>query len=99
VTENNLSAIVSTLRNAGSKVILAGITLPPNYGPDYIRQFNGIFREVATEYHVALLPMLYAHLYTVPGAIQEDGVHPTSKGAQLLARNILPLLIPLLRKI
>jgi acyl-CoA thioesterase-1 len=97
-TRRNLSTIVSTLLHAGSKVVLAGITLPPNYGSDYIQPFNETFRLIATQYRVPLLPMLYANVYTVPGAIQEDGVHPTAKGAQLLTDNFLPLLLPLLHK-
>ncbi|HEX4310062.1 MAG TPA: arylesterase [Acidobacteriaceae bacterium] len=97
-TRRNLSTIVATLLHAGSKVVLAGITLPPNYGSDYIQPFNETFRLIAAQYHVPLLPMLYANVYTVPGAIQEDGVHPTAKGAQLLTDNFLPLLLPLLHK-
>lgn len=97
-THRNLDAIVSTLTRAGSKVLLAGITLPPNYGPDYIHQFDAMYRSVASKYHVPLLPMLYANVYTVPGAIQPDGIHPTAKGARLVADNFLPLLLPLLHK-
>lgn len=97
-TRRNLDTIVSTLLQAGSKIILAGITLPPNYGADYIRPFDETYRLIAAKYHVPLLPMLYANVYTVPGAIQDDGVHPTAKGAQLVANNFLPLLLPLLHK-
>jgi acyl-CoA thioesterase I len=97
-TKANLDTIVGAFHQAGSKVLLAGITLPPNYGPEYIRQFNAIFPEVAAKYHVTFLPMLYAHVYYVPNAIQEDGIHPTAKGAQLIAENLYPLLLPLLRK-
>ena len=97
-TRRNLSTIVATLRKGGSKVILAGITLPPNYGSDYIKPFDETYHLIAAQYHVPLLPMLYANIYTVPGAIQEDGIHPTAKGAQLLADNLLPLLLPLLHK-
>lgn len=97
-TRRNLDTIVSTLLHSGIKVVLAGITLPPNYGSDYIRPFDETFRLIAAKYHVPLLPMLYAHVYTVPGAIQEDGIHPTAKGAQLLADNFVPLLLPLLRR-
>jgi acyl-CoA thioesterase-1 len=97
-TRRNLDTIVSTLLQAGSKVILAGITLPPNYGADYIEKFDETYRLLATKFHVPLLPELYTHVYTVPGAIQDDGIHPTAKGAQLVADNFLPLLIPLLRK-
>ena len=97
-TRRNLATIVSPLLQAGSKVILAGISLPPNYGADYIHQFDETYRLTAAKFHVPLLPMLYANVYTVPGAIQEDGIHPTAKGAQLVADNFLPLLLPLLRK-
>lgn len=97
-TRRNLDLIVSTLLHAGSRVLLAGITLPPNYGPDYIRQFDEIYRLTAAKYRVPLLPMLYANIYTVPGAIQDDGIHPTAQGDQLLAEHFLPLLVPMLRK-
>lgn len=97
-TRRNLDTIVATLLHSGSKVILAGITLPPNYGSDYIKPFDETYHLIAAKYHLPLLPMLYANIYTVPGAIQEDGIHPTAKGSQLLAENFLPLLQPLLRK-
>ena len=97
-TRRNLDTVVSTLLRSGSKVILAGITLPPNYGSDYIRPFDETYHLIAAKYHLPLLPMLYANVYTVPGAIQEDGIHPTAKGAQLIADNFLPLLLPLLHK-
>lgn len=98
VTRRNLDTIVATLLHSGSKVVLAGITLPPNYGADYIRPFDEMYRQVAAKYHVPLLPELYTGIYTVPDAIQEDGIHPTAKGAQLLAEHFLPLLLPLLHK-
>jgi len=97
-SRRNLDTIVSTLLHGGSKVILAGITLPPNYGADYIHQFDETYRLIAAKYRVPLLPMLYANVYRVPGTIQEDGIHPTAKGAQLIAGNFLPLLLPLVHK-
>jgi acyl-CoA thioesterase I len=97
-TRRNLSAIVSTLLQSGSKVVLAGITLPPNYGPDYVQQFNQTFTLVAGENHVPVIPNIYLHVYAVPNAIQDDGTHPTAKGAQLVADEFLPLLKPLLQK-
>ena len=97
-TRRNLSAIVSTLRQAGIRVILAGITLPPNYGPDYVQQFNQVFPAVAAETHVPVIPNIYLHVYAIPNAIQDDGTHPTAKGAQLVADELLPLLKPLLQK-
>jgi acyl-CoA thioesterase-1 len=97
-TRKNLSTIVSTLLQSGTKVVLAGITLPPNYGADYVQQFNNTFTMVAAQNHVPVIPNIYLHVYAVPNAIQDDGIHPTALGAQLVADNFMPLLKPLLRK-
>ena len=97
-TQRNLSTIVSTLLHAGAKVVVAGITLPPNYGPDYVKQFNQIFTAVAAENRVPIIPNIYEHVYAVPNAIQDDGIHPTAKGAQLVADEFIPVLKPLLHK-
>jgi acyl-CoA thioesterase-1 len=97
-TEKNLDTVISQLQAAHVKVLLAGITLPPNYGPDYIHSFEGIFRKLATEHRTAFVPMIYKDLVRVPGTIQPDGIHPTAKGAVIVADTIWPALKPLLRK-
>ena len=97
-TRANLDRIVGTLKSAGVKVALAGITLPPDYGPDYIRDFNDTFTLAAKKYDVPLLPFLYIHVYNIPGAIQQDKTHATAKGNELVAENIYGLLKPMLRK-
>lgn len=97
-TRRNLDKLLTALENAHEKILLAGITLPPDYGPDYIRSFQQIFRDLAAQHHVALVPMLYVNLVHVPGTIQEDGIHPTAKGSDLIADTLLPVLKPLLRK-
>lgn len=98
ITRKNLTSVVATLTAAHIRVLLAGITLPPNYGADYIRSFNAVFRDVAKNEHVPLLPMLYEGVYQQPETIQQDGIHPTAKGSQLIAEHMLPSLVPLLRK-
>ena len=97
-TRANLGQIISTLQAAGVKVVLAGITLPPDYGEDYIRSFNETYPMAAAKYKVPLLPFIYIHVYNVPGTIQQDGIHATAKGNELVAGNIFGLLKPLLRK-
>ena len=74
--------MLTGLENSHIKVVLAGITLPPDYGPDYIHSFEQIFRDLAAKHHVVLIPMLYKNLVSVPGTIQDDGIHPTAKGWQ-----------------
>jgi acyl-CoA thioesterase-1 len=98
-TRKNLDSVLTTLENAHVKVLLAGITLPPNYGPDYVNAFNEVFRQVNAAHHpAAFVPMIYKDIVHVPGTIQEDGIHPTAKGAGILAETLLRSLIPLLHK-
>ncbi len=97
-SRNNLDQVLAALQNAHVKILLAGITLPPDYGPDYIRSFDEIFRDLAAKHHIALVPMLYKDLVNVPGTIQGDGIHPTAKGSAIIAGTLFPVLKPLLRK-
>jgi acyl-CoA thioesterase I len=97
-TRENLDRIVSTLINSGAKVVLGGITLPPNYGPDYIRQFNQTYALLAAKYHVPLLPFLLQDVYGVEGGMQADGIHATDQGNAQVAKNLLPLIEPRLKK-
>jgi acyl-CoA thioesterase I len=97
-TRRNLDQVISALESAHIKVLLAGITLPPNYGPDYIKQFNNVYKTLATDHHTAFVPMIYNDLIHVPGTIQPDGIHPTAKGSEIIARTLLTALKPLLHK-
>jgi len=97
-TRRNLDQVLTTLDNAHIKILLAGITLPPNYGQEYILQFDRLFLDLAAKYHAAIVPMIYKDLVHVPGTIQPDGIHPTAKGSEIIARTLLPALKPLLRK-
>jgi acyl-CoA thioesterase I len=97
-TRENLDSIVATLVKSGTKVVLGGITLPPNYGPDYIRQFNQTYALLAAKYHVPLLPFLLVDVYGTDGGMQNDGMHATDQGNAQVAKNLLPLITPLLRK-
>jgi acyl-CoA thioesterase-1 len=97
-TRRNLDQVLTTLEGAHIKILLAGITLPPNYGGDYIKSFDEVFRALAQKHHVAFVPMIYKDLIHVPGTIQEDGIHPTAKGSEIIAKTLLPALKPLLKK-
>jgi acyl-CoA thioesterase I len=97
-TRRNLDQIVSTLQRAGIKVVLGGITLPPNYGADYIRQFNQTYALLARQYHVPLLPFLLQGVYGTEGSMQPDGIHATAQGNRKVAENLLPLITPLLHR-
>lgn len=97
-TRSNLDQVLAGLEKAHVKILLAGITLPPDYGPDYILSFDKIFRNLAAKHHIAVVPMLYKDLIHVPGTIQGDGIHPTAKGSAIIAGTLFPVLKPLLHK-
>jgi acyl-CoA thioesterase-1 len=94
----NLDKIVATLKASGAKVALAGITLPPDYGPDYIKQFDATYTLLAKKYRVPMLPFLLQGVYGVPGMMQADQTHATADGNKIVARNVMPLVLPLLKK-
>uniref|UniRef100_E6QII8 Acyl-CoA thioesterase I (Protease I) (Lysophospholipase L1) (Lecithinase B) n=1 Tax=mine drainage metagenome TaxID=410659 RepID=E6QII8_9ZZZZ len=96
-TRRNLTKIVTAFQAAQIRILLVGITLPPNYGADYIASFQKIFSAVAHAQHVPLMPMIYDGIYTLPGTIQPDGIHPTAKGSAMIAEHMLPYLAPLLK--
>jgi len=89
---------VRTLKGAGVKVALAGITLPPDYGPDYIKQFDDTYTVLAKKYRVPMLPFLLRDVYGVPGMMQRDQTHATAKGNVVVAQNVKTLVLPLLKK-
>ena len=96
-TRSNLAAMITTLQSAGIKVVLAGITLPPDYGPDYIKSFTANYTSLARQFKVPVLPFLLNHVYGVQGMMQADNTHATDKGNQIVANNVLPYVEPLLK--
>jgi acyl-CoA thioesterase-1 len=95
-TRSNLEQTIVELRKSGARVVLAGITLPPNYGPDYIREFEKIYKDLASKYKLPFIPFLLEGVVGVPGMMQPDGIHATVKGNEVVARLVLRTLKPLL---
>ena len=95
---DNLVAIVRRLRAAGAAVLLTGMHVPPNYGPDYARAFAGVFPAVARTVGVPLMPFLLDGVAGHPDLNQPDGIHPTAEGHRIIADTLWPHLKPLLRK-
>ena len=95
-TRSNLDQIVVGLKDSGAAVLLAGMTLPPNYGPEYIASFQRVYSDLAAKDKVALIPFL---LEGVAGTsrMQRDGLHPTADGNRLVAATVMRYLQALLR--
>ena len=95
-TRANLEQIVSTILNSGAKVVLAGMTLPPNYGPEYIRSFEKVYQDLGAKYKVTRIPFLLEGVATKRDLMQRDGLHPTGPGNAIVAQTVLRYLKPLL---
>jgi len=94
----NLERIVRRLQEAGARVLLAGMRLPPNYGAEYTREFAAAFPAVARGTGASLMPFLLDGVAARPALNQADGIHPNAAGHQAMAERLWPYLKPLLRK-
>jgi len=81
---DNLTTMVSEAQTIGAKVVLLGMQIPPNYGPQYTREFAQTFQTVAEEKQAHLVPFFLEGVALVEGMIQSDGIHPTTKAQPLL---------------
>jgi len=97
-SEQNLREIVAKSRGAGAEVVLLGMLIPPNYGPEYTAKFKEIYPRVAKEMNVALVPFLLKGVGGDPKLNQPDGIHPTAEGHERVAANVLPTLRELLKR-
>jgi acyl-CoA thioesterase-1 len=97
-TEANLRAIVERGKAAGVRVLLLGMRIPTNYGPDYTEGFAAIYPRVAKSLGVELVPFLLDGVGGHPDMNQEDGIHPNARGAEIVADNVLPHLKRVLKK-
>lgn len=95
-TRKNLAATIDLAVENGIVVLLAGMMLPPNYGPDYTDSFREMFRSLADEKKVALLPFLLEGVAADPSLNLPDGIHPNAAGYEIIARTVASYLKPLL---
>ncbi|AUA32597.1 arylesterase [Pseudomonas sp. SGAir0191] len=92
----NLAAMIDQSRQAGAKVLLLGMQLPPNYGVRYTTAFAEVYKELAKDKQVALVPFFLEGVGGVPELMQADGIHPAQGAQQRLLENAWPALKPLL---
>ena len=95
-TRANLEMMISALQKAGATVVLAGMTLPRNYGPEYIHSFERVYVDLAREKHLTRIPFLLQGVAGTARLMQADSIHPTAEGNVLVARNVYQYIKPLL---
>ncbi len=94
--EANLERIVRRCRAAGARVLLAGVRLPPSYGPWYTRRFAQVYHRLAERLGVPLVPRLLEGVADDPRNLQDDGIHPRAAAQPRILGNVWPVLEPLL---
>ena len=94
---DNLTAMISAAQATHAKVLLLGIELPVNYGPQYRDGLRAVYADLAKQKHVALLPFLLDGVALDPALMQADGLHPTAAGEPKVLENVWRVLRPLLR--
>ncbi|HET7370089.1 MAG TPA: arylesterase [Gammaproteobacteria bacterium] len=95
---SNLHRMIELSQQAGARVLLVGVRMPPNYGPVYARQFHQVYRQLADKMDVALVPKILAGIAAHPDLMQADRIHPVAAAEPKVLDNIWPVLEPLLRK-
>jgi len=97
-TESNLRSMVDMVQEKlpNAKIVLAGMKIPPNMGPEYTATFESIFPELAEEENLYLIPFLLENVAGIPDLNQNDGIHPTEQGQKIVAQNVWNVLGPIL---
>ena len=94
----NLTQMVTLASAAGAKVLLLGMRMPPNYGPQYTEQFAMVFSDLAQQKKLPAVPFLLNNIALTPSLMQGDDIHPNALGQPILLDNVWPALKPLLGK-
>ena len=97
-SEANLRGIVQKARDAGADVLLLGMMIPPNYGPEYTSAFRDVYPRIAKEMNVPLVPFVLEGVGGEAKLNQRDGIHPTAEGHERVATNVVPQLREILKR-
>lgn len=92
ILRDNLQTMIDASKKANAKVILAGMQIPPNYGPRYTRRFQELYVELAEKNQLPLIPFLLAGIGDNKSLMQNDGIHPTAEAQSLIVKNVMPVL-------
>ncbi len=96
--QSNLDEMIASFRKAGAKVILAGMTLPRNYGAAYVKAFEDVFKDLAKKYNAPIIPFFLEGVAANPKYTLDDLLHPNADGYVLVTDVVMKTLEPLLKK-
>jgi len=94
----NLSSMIEQMQKTKAPILLAGMKIPPNYGPQYTQGFNSSYQQLSKNYNLSLIPFLLDNVAAQPHLLLQDGLHPNAEGQRIMLQTIWPYLQPLLKK-
>jgi acyl-CoA thioesterase I len=94
--ERNLNALIRGIQSSGAQVILAGMQMTPKHGLSYMASFREVFQSAAGKYEIALIPFFLEGVGGHPHLNQEDGIHPTVEGYDIIVETVWKVLEPML---
>jgi len=97
-SKKNLASAIELAQEKGVKVVIAGMLVPPNYGPDYGREFKAMYKDLSEKYKTAYLPFLLKGVAGETEFNQEDGIHPNEKGHKKMGKLVADHLMNLLKE-
>ncbi len=95
---SNFEQMISLSMASGAKVLVLGMRIPPNYGPQYTTQFERVYGDLARADKLPLVPFLMDHIALQPTLMQADDIHPNADGQPILLDNVWPVLRGMLQK-
>ena len=98
ITRRNLQSIIAKLKATGANILLAGMKAPRNLGPDFAREFDPIFPELAELLDIHFYPFFLDGVVAKPTLNQEDGMHPNPRGIAIIVERMLPFVMRALGK-
>lgn len=97
IMQENLQTMINASQTAGAKVVLAGMQIPTNYGSRYTKEFKETYPALAEKNKTSLIPFLLEDIAGHSELIQKDGIHPTAEAQPTIVKNVLPVLLPIIK--
>ncbi|GAB3628719.1 arylesterase [Pandoraea terrae] len=97
LTTRNLREMIDAAKRTGSRVVVVGMRIPPNYGPDYSEKFYTMFGAIAKQAKAAYVPFLLAGVAEHPELFQADQIHPLASAHPRILQNVWPVVLPMLK--
>ncbi len=96
-SQSHLEKCITYAQKEKIRVIISGMMVPPNYGPDYSQAFENMYPSLSKKFNVKLMPFLLVDVAGKKALNQEDGIHPNESGHEVMGKNVAAFMLKILR--